>query len=273
MFQSLNSQTFYSIATSIAKKVGDYQRAQLHEGFRIEYKSSVNLVTEVDKKSEAMIVQAIRDQFPHHDIMAEEGGADRKDSPYKWIIDPLDGTTNYAHGYPFFATSIALENQGQVIGGVVYDPMRDELFQAFQGEGAFLNRQPIRVSEINKLEKALMATGFAYNHREAKENNYDHFIHMMHKAQAVRRDGTAALDMCYVACGRYDGFWELNLFPWDTAAGLIIALEAGAKVSRFNGKSYTIYEKDILLSNDKIHKELLAVLCQKGHDISYEEAV
>ena len=175
-------------------------------------------------------------------------------------LDPLDGTVNFAHGYPLFCVSIALEHKGEVIAGVVYDPLADELFSAYKGKGAFLNGDKIQVSQIDKLNRAMVSTGFAYNVREARENNIDNFQDMIMNAQAVRRDGVAALDLCYVACGRYDSFWELNLFPWDTAAGILMVSEAGGKVSRFGGEKYTVYEKDILVSNGKIHPEMVKIL-------------
>ncbi len=259
---TITSQEFMDVAARVAREAGLYQRKKSGETFNIEFKSPINLVTEVDKFCEKLIVDGIGKIFPDHDIMAEEGSGERKNSAYKWIIDPLDGTTNFAHGYPLFAVSIALEYQGKILAGVVYDPMRDEMFSAFAGEGAKLNDKPIHVSKIDKLERALMATGFAYNLRQTKDNNLDHFQNIIMRAQGVRRDGVAAIDLCYVACGRYDGFWELNLFPWDTAAGLLICTEAGGLVTRFDGNPFSVYEKDILVTNSLIHDEMKDVLVE-----------
>jgi myo-inositol-1(or 4)-monophosphatase len=258
--KKINAEEFLAVAEAAAREAGAYQKSAQRTGINYELKGEINLVTEVDKNSEKMIIARIAQKFPDHDIMAEEGSAVRKDSPYKWIIDPLDGTTNFAHGYPLFCVSIALEFKGEVIAGVVYDPMRDELFSASQGGGAFLNGIPITVSAVNTLNAGMLATGFAYNFRETDNNNLNHFRAMMMTAQAVRRDGVAAIDLCYVACGRYDGFWELNLFPWDVAAGCLILTEAGGKVTRFDGSAFSIYDKDICTSNSSLHAQMVKVL-------------
>ncbi len=251
---------FVQVAVDAAKIAGAIQKAHLGRVTEIEYKGEINLVTEVDKKCEAAIIAHLAAHCPDHDVLAEEGGGSRKDSAYKWIIDPLDGTTNYAHGYPLFCVSIALEQNGEIVVGVVYDPNRDELFVAEQGAGARLNGAPIRVSTVPTLNTALLATGFAYNIRTAKQNNLDHFQDFLMTAQAVRRDGVAAIDLCYVAAGRYDGFWELNLFPWDVAAGFLMIREAGGAVSAFNGDPFAVYLKEILASNGQIHEEMSRVL-------------
>lgn len=260
MGAEIKSEEFFSFAQKIAREAGAHQRKHIKSNLKVEFKGDINLVTEVDRHCEEIIVSQIAEKYPDHDIMAEEGTGDRKDSAYKWIIDPLDGTTNFAHSYPLFAVSIALEHNGQVVGGVVYDPMRDEMFRSFKGAGAFLNDEKISVSDVKTIDRAMVATGFAYNLRQTDDNNLNHFENVLMKAQAVRRDGVAAIDLCYVACGRYDAFWELNLFPWDTAAGMLIALEAGATVSKFDGSSYTVYEKDIVISNSLIHQELVDIL-------------
>lgn len=258
----IDSKTFYDVTIAIARKAGVYQKSRLATEVNIEFKGRTNLVTEVDKYCEQMIVTAIKEKFPDHDILAEEGTGERTNSPYKWVIDPLDGTTNFAHSYPMFAVSIALEYQGEVIAGVVYDPMRDELFQGFRGEGSFLNGKRLEVSKINELVKALLATGFAYNVAQTDDNNFNHFQNFMLRSQSVRRDGVASLDICYVACGRYDGFWELNLYPWDVAAAMIILQEAGGQISRFDGSPYSIYEKDVLTSNGHLHSQKVEILKQ-----------
>ena len=260
MTQTISSKAFYNMIVPLIKDVGAYQRSRYSKAIKVEFKGDINLVTEVDKKSEALLVSAIQKQYPDHDILAEEGTGTRKDSQYKWIIDPLDGTTNFAHNYPLFAISVALEFKGEILAGAVYDPLHDEFFRAFKGHGAYLNDKPIKVSMVGQLSKALLVTGFAYNVKKSQDNNLCHFNNMIFRSQAVRRDGVAAIDLCYVACGRYDGFWELNLYPWDTAAGILIAAEAGAKISCFNGSTYSIYERDLLVSNNKIHKEMIKVL-------------
>lgn len=248
------------VATQAARQAGEYICSKWGTGVAFELKGDINLVTEVDKHAEKIIVEHILSVFPDHDIMGEEGQAARKNSEYKWIIDPLDGTTNFAHSYPLFAVSIALEHKGEIVVGVVYDPLRRELFSASRGNGAFLNGNPIRVSAVKTLGSALVGTGFAYNVRETKDNNLREFANMIMHAQGVRRDGVAAIDLCYVACGRYDAFWELNLFPWDVAAGVLVIREAGGRVSNYKGKDFSVYEKEILATNGGFHDEMLAVV-------------
>lgn len=252
--------SFLEIAIEAARGAGALQLQGLAHKPKIEFKGEINLVTDVDRACEKLIGDKIQGAFPDHDFVAEEGSGKRRDSEYKWIVDPLDGTTNFAHGYPLFCTSIALEKAGEVIVGVVYDPNRDELFCAEKGRGATLNGKPIHVSDISQLRRALLVTGFAYNLRDTRNNNIDHFNNMLMSAQAVRRDGVAAVDLCYVACGRYDGFWELNLFPWDMAAGMLILHEAGGRVTKFNGSPFTVYDKEILATNGRIHDQMIKVL-------------
>jgi len=251
---------FTEIAEQACRVAGQLQRDGLKRARQIEFKGSINLVTDVDKACEKEIVDLLQGKFPHHDILAEEGSGRRKDSEYKWIIDPLDGTTNYAHGYKLFCISIALEYRGEIIVGAVYEPNRDEMFLAEQRNGARLNGEKIQVSEVADLNHAMLATGFAYNVRETKNNNLDHFQKFLMKAQAIRRDGVAAIDLCYIADGRYDGFWELNLFPWDVAAGLLMIQEAGGRVTDFRGRPFDIYAKEILASNGKFHDAMVEVL-------------
>lgn len=255
---------FLEVAVRAAKQAGEHILSKWGTGVSFELKGEINLVTEVDKKAEQIILKNLESAFPDHDIMTEEGQAQRKDSEFKWIIDPLDGTTNFAHSYPLFAVSIALEHKGEIILGVVYDPLREELFTAIQGKGAFLNGKSIHVSAVSELGRALLGTGFAYNVRETKENNLREFGNMLMHAQGVRRDGVAAIDLCYVACGRYDGFWELNLFPWDVAAGTLMIREAGGRVSNYSGKKFSVYEKEILATNGRFHDEMLAVITKTG---------
>ncbi len=244
---------FITIAEQACRQAGAIQREGLNSEKNVEFKGAINLVTDIDKACEKAIVELLHSNFPDHDILAEEGTGKRKDSEYKWVIDPLDGTTNYAHGYPLFCTSIALEHKGEVIAGAVYEPNRDEMFLAEKGKGATLNGKKIEVSKTEELDKAMLATGFAYNIRETKINNLDHFSKILFQCQAIRRDGVAAIDLCYVACGYYDGFWELNLFPWDVAAGMLMIQEAGGLVTDFHGRPFHIYSKEILATNRHIH--------------------
>jgi len=254
---------YLEIAKQAARAAGDIQRNKYGRVESVEYKGAINLVTEVDLACEATIIETILSQCPDHQILAEESGLAETSSPYKWIIDPLDGTTNYAHGYPCFAVSIALEHAGEVQMGVIYDPMLDELFEARKGQGAFLNGQQIRVSQTPETKRALLATGFAYDVHEASDDNLDHFADFIKCSQAVRRDGAAAIDLAYVACGRYDGFWELSLWPWDVAVGSLLVTEAGGQMSLFDGSPMDIYAKQIVASNGIIHDDMIRTLNQK----------
>ncbi len=226
----------------------------------IGYKGEIDLVTEADQESEYKIVNIIKDRYPDHRILAEETGASGKTSPYKWIIDPLDGTTNYAHGYPCFCVSIALEYEEEIIYGAIYDPVRKELFSAEKGRGAFLNGNTISVSSISELNSSLLCTGFPYDLRENMDSNMLLFRSFLVKSQAVRRDGSAALDLCYTAAGRFDGFWEQKLHPWDVAAGSLILSEAGGTLSTYRGGPFNIYIPEIVASNGLIHGQMLEVL-------------
>lgn len=248
-------------AVHIAREAGKYQVSRLNTAFNVEYKGEINLVTEVDKACEKMIVDYLRKNFPEYDVLAEEGSNTQSNADYKWIIDPLDGTTNFAHGYPLFCVCIALEYKGEVVMGVVYESNRDEMFTAEKGKGAFCNGKPIHVSKRPTLRESLLVTGFAYNIAEGeKMNNFDHFRNFLMKTRAVRRDGVAAADLCYVACGRYDGFWELYLKPWDIAAGSLILTEAGGKVTAFDGSQFNVYGDEILATNGLIHHAMGDVL-------------
>ncbi|MFQ5354803.1 MAG: inositol monophosphatase family protein, partial [Thermodesulfobacteriota bacterium] len=214
-------------AVEMALEAGALLKARLGHAGRVDFKGEVNIVTEMDRKSEDLIVGRITRDFPGHGIIAEESDERKTTGKYRWIIDPLDGTTNYAHGFPVFCVSIAFESEGQVVFGVVYNPMLGELFIAEKGGGATLNGERIKVSETATLEQSLLATGFPYDLRTSKENNFDLFRDFSVKAQAIRRAGSAALDLAYVACGRYDGFWEMKLSAWDTAAAALMVEEAG----------------------------------------------
>jgi myo-inositol-1(or 4)-monophosphatase len=248
------------IAISAVKESGRIQKEWLGKDKKVELKGEINLVTEVDRICEGRIVEIIKKTFPEHNILTEETPMPEGSSNYRWIIDPLDGTTNYTHGYPCFCTSVALEQEGKVVLGAVYDPLLDELFTAQQGQGAFLNGERIAVSTTELLTESLICTGFPYDLRESPVNNVDHFNNFIMKAQAVRRDGSAALDLCYVALGRFDGFWELKLNPWDVAAGKLVIEEAGGVVTDFKGIPLDIYGQETLASNGRIHEEMVRVL-------------
>jgi myo-inositol-1(or 4)-monophosphatase len=255
--------SYQSVAVQAARKAGEILKKQMGRRRTIGFKGTVNLVTEMDILSEKIIVQEIERRFPDHAVLAEERSASQKPSRFLWIIDPLDGTTNYAHGFPIFSVSIALAKDGEVVLGVVYDPSRDELFTAEKGRGARLNGRQIRVSSESKLTLSLLATGFPYDLRKSKINNFDHFHNFAVRAQAVRRAGSAALDLCYVAAGRFDGFWEMKLGTWDIAAGSLMVSEAGGKVTNFLAQPLNLSGKHVLASNGKIHREMLRIL-KKG---------
>jgi myo-inositol-1(or 4)-monophosphatase len=248
------------LAILTAKESGKIQREWMGKDKKVELKGEINLVTEVDRICERRIIEIIKETFPDHNILTEETPMPEGSSPFRWIIDPLDGTTNYAHGYPCFCTSIAVELEREIVVGVIYDPLLDELFTAQQGRGASLNGARITVSATEQLTNALICTGFPYDLRESPVNNLNHFTNFIMEARAIRRDGSAALDLCYVAAGRFDGFWELKLNPWDVAAGNLIVAEAGGRVTDFGGKALNIYSQETLASNGRIHEEMIGVL-------------
>ncbi|MDR0310525.1 MAG: inositol monophosphatase [Acidobacteriota bacterium] len=251
---------FVRIGEEAARKAGALLRERFNTRFSVEQKGVINLVTEVDLAAEKLIVSHIRGAFPDHAILAEEGHSDTESGPTRWIIDPLDGTTNYAHGYPVFAVSIGIEIDGKIEWGAVYDPMRDELFTARRGAGARLNGVPLRVSETAALNESLLATGFPYDIRTGPRKNLAEFSAFAVLTHGVRRGGSAALDLCYVAAGRLDGFWEHNLRPWDCAAGYLAVREAGGIVTDYSGNQGSIYVSETLASNGRIHEEMKAVL-------------
>lgn len=248
-----------NFAVALTHKAGALLMEKFDQSIEIHYKGDINLVTEADKMSENLIIEAIRRNFPDHGILSEESPAILDGSSMRWIIDPLDGTTNYAHGYPVFCVSIALEKDGEIILGVIYDPTRRDTFIAVRGEGAFLNGKRLAVSKTSDLTRSLLATGFPYDIRESKENNLDYFTMMAKEAQAIRRAGAAALDIAYVAAGRFDGFWELKLQPWDMAAGCLLIEEAGGKITDIFGKPWKLLSPNILVTNGLIHKQMMAV--------------
>ena len=247
------------VALAAAQEAGDILRSGLTKELTISHKGELDLVTEIDTLSEKTIVSHIKRHFSDHQILAEEGTNQQSNSPWRWVIDPLDGTTNYAHRFPYFWVSIAVEFEKTMVIGVIYDPIHNELFVAERGQGATLNGLPLTVSSISRLKESLLVTGFAYSLRTDSENNLNHFTQFLMRVQGVRRMGSAALDLCYVAAGRFDGFWELNLNPWDTAAGFLIVTEAGGAVTDFSKKPFFIEGKEILATNGKIHQEMADV--------------
>jgi myo-inositol-1(or 4)-monophosphatase len=248
------------MAVEAAREAGQMLRENLGRSRKIIYKGKVDLVTNFDNESQEMIFAHLEKNFPDHDFIAEEDLEQERGSAFRWIIDPLDGTTNYAHGFPFFSVSIALEYAGKIVCGVVYDPVRDEIFSGTKEQGAFLNGDRIKVSSTDDLDRSLLATGFPYDLRESSENNIAHFNNFVTRAQAIRRCGSAALDLCYVACGRFDGFWELKLKPWDVAAASLILQEAGGYLSDFENREFSIHSRETLGTNGLIHQQMLDVL-------------
>jgi myo-inositol-1(or 4)-monophosphatase len=253
---------YLDLAMQLARDAGDILKHYAAREKHVEFKGRANLVTIADKESEAFIIRGIHERYPHHAILAEESGVTEsgENTRVRWVIDPLDGTTNFAHQYPFYCVSIAVEENGIVTCGAVYDPCRDEMFSAARGAGAFVNGESLRVSDVDQLSHALLLTGFPYDFRERIEIPLGMFREFLKESQAVRRGGSAALDLCHMAAGRCDGFWELKLQPWDTAAGSVIAEESGARISDFTNGPFAIYKKEILASNGRIHDEMLAVL-------------
>jgi len=245
-----------------ACEAGQLLMDKFENGVKVSFKGKYDLVTEADHASEAHIVNLIRREFPDHDILAEEGEYGSQNSDHRWIIDPLDGTTNYAHGFPWFAVSIALEVNGRLELGVIHNPYVGELYVAERGAGAFLGDRRLKVSPVASLERSLLATGFAYDHKKAKANNYEFFTCFQRAAQACRRPGAASLDLASVAAGRFDGFWELKLKPWDLAAGVLLIEEAGGKVTDFDGQPMALDGIECLASNGLIHDEMKQILQQ-----------
>lgn len=252
---------FFAVAWEAATAAGELIRSKLKETKEVHYKSAIDLVTTVDRESEDRIVGILTKHFPEHSVLAEEKTEIVSSrTAYRWIIDPLDGTTNFAHGYPHVSVSIALEKEGEVILGLVYDPLRNERFAAAKGEGAYLDRNSIQTSRVAELDRALLATGFPYDRREQLDFYLRFYKAFLARCQGIRRNGSAALDLCYVACGRIDGFWEFKLHPWDTAAGGLIVREAGGTLSDFSGHGFSIWGEETLASNGLIHGEMLRVL-------------
>jgi myo-inositol-1(or 4)-monophosphatase len=257
-------EEFSRVGETVVREAGRYLRENLGRRVEASFKGAVDLVTPFDVGAQEILVGRLSAAFPTHGFLAEEGLARPGSSDCRWIIDPLDGTTNFAHAFPVFSVSAALECAGRVVLGLVYDPMRDELFRAEAGHGAFLNGAAIRVSGVADLGRSLLATGFPYDVRTSPVNNLGHWGRFIVRAQAIRRCGSAALDLCYVACGRFDGFWELKLKPWDVAAGALAVGEAGGRVTDFDGAEFALQAPEILATNGLIHREMLEVLGKPG---------
>ena len=246
---------------NIAKEAGSVIREGFGKSFKIEFKTGENnLVTEIDKASEKVITDFIRKKYPSHSILAEEGSGEQNDSEYLWVIDPLDGTTNFAHGLPIFSVSIGLQKNGKTIAGVVYDVMRGIIFSAELGAGAFAKSEKIAVSNNDNLAHSMLVTGFPYNKKENPDKLFERFIALTKTARGVRRLGSAAIDFCYLASGVFDGFWEVHLHPWDICAGKLIVEEAGGLVTDFHGNKTNIYTKRILSTNGNIHEQVIKVM-------------
>ncbi len=253
-------QPTLDVLEELARAAGEILRAGYEQDLQVEYKGAIDPVTEVDRRSEAYLLGEIGRRFPASRVLAEESGASGSGSDGLWYIDPLDGTVNYAHGVPIFAVSIAYAPAGEVTLGVVYDPLRDELFRAERGRGAWLNGRRLRVSQVSELRRSLLVTGFPYDILHTPRNNFDHFARLAKLTQGVRRLGSAALDLCYVAAGRFDGYWELKLSPWDLAAGGLIAAEAGARVTDLDGRPDYLTSGSILAAPPALHPQILAAL-------------
>jgi myo-inositol-1(or 4)-monophosphatase len=256
MSQSPDNFEFVPSMSEIAREAGKLLMDYFQQRVKIEYKGDADLVTEADRNSEKLILSRIRAQWPAHEVIGEEGARIETGGDYRWYVDPLDGTTNFAHGFPVFCVSLGLTFQGKRVAAVVYDPTRDELFAAERGKGAVLNGQAIAVSKIAKLAQSLVGTGFPSHKRHKNPNIY--FYHQLTlRSHGVRRAGSAALDLASVASGRLEGFWEFNLNAWDTAAGILIVEEAGGAVTGVNGQALEVTDRDVVATNGMIHSELL----------------
>ncbi len=245
--------------SAIAREAGALLLDSFQRRIGFEYKGDVDLVTAADRASEKLITEHIRKQWPTHDLMGEEGATRETGSDYRWYIDPLDGTTNFAHGFPVFCVSLALEFKGERIAGVLYDPTRDELFAAEKGSGAFLNDRPMHVSKVDRIEECLAGTGFP-SHKRHKNPNIHFYHEITLHTHGVRRAGSAALDLGFVAAGRLDAFWEFNLNPWDTAAGVLLVQEAGGRVTDMSGGPWQLNSRETLASNGIVHEAFIGII-------------
>ena len=250
--------SFLDVAIETAREAGAILLAEFDRPVKISHKGDVDIVTQADKRSEQAIVARLRSHFPKHAIVAEEGGGNESDSPFRWHVDPLDGTTNFAHGYPCFCVSLGLEEAGEIIAGVIFQPVSGELFTAARGEGAYLNQKKIEVSRIETLATSLLSTGFP-SVKRAQNPNIHYYWDFTLRSHGVRRDGSAAMDLAAVACGRFEGFWEFGLHPWDTAAGILLVREAGGVVTQFDGQPYRLGDRELMASNGRVHEEMKQV--------------
>ena len=258
------SWRYLAVATEAVLRAGRIQRERYGSGVPVEYKGEIDLVTEVDRACELAILDAIRARYPGHDIVTEETDLARTGSRHVWFVDPLDGTVNFAHSYPCFCASVALAVDGEVVAGAVFDPVRDELFSAEKGSGAHLNGRPLKVTTADALIRSLVITGFPYDLHEKLEERLRPFNRLMGLARAVRRDGSAALDLCYVGAGRADGFWEVILKPWDMHAGRLIVEEAGGRATRLDGRPLGLGPDGVVASNGLIHDALVEALREEA---------
>ena len=247
--------SYLEVAVEAALEGGGILLEEYARPADISYKGEVDIVTQADRRSEQAVVSRLRKYFPKHTVVAEEGGGVKSESPFRWYVDPLDGTTNFAHKYPCFAVSIGLEEEGELVAGVIYQPITKELFTAAKGQGAYLDKKPIRVSSIPKLATGLLATGFP-SVKRSQNPNIHYYWDFTLRSHGVRRDGSAALDLASVACGRFDGFWEFGLHSWDTAAGVLLVREAGGVATTFSGQPYRPGDPEILASNGHVHDEM-----------------
>ncbi len=260
---SKDQQRTLGFVAALARAVGD-RIMKSRRRVRVSYKGEVDLVTQYDREAQDMIVSAIEKTYPGYGVLSEEDVNTNAGCRARWIIDPLDGTTNFAHGLPIWAISIALETDKEIVLGVVHDPSRNETFSAVRKRGARLNGRVIRVSATRKLDHSLLVTGFPYDIRRSADNNLRQFAAFAVRSRAVRRLGSAALDLCYTACGRFDGYWEMKLSPWDQAAGSLIVREAGGRITDFAGKDFDIYGDQVLATNGLIHRSMMRVLSRSG---------
>ena len=251
-----------NVAIEAAREAGRFLKYSVGKVKSIEMKKGEerNLVSDIDKASEARVIEIIKRHYPGHSILAEESGATGSATDYTWVIDPLDGTTNYLHGLPIYCVSIGIERKGEIVAGVVYDPNLDEMFTAEKGGGAFVNGKRLKVSSASRIATSLLVTGFPYDIADNPDNAVEHFVNFLMASQGLRRLGSAALDLSYVAAGRLDGFWEVNLNPWDMAAGVLFVTEAGGTVTDFTGKASSIRKRQVLASNGVIHEAMLGIL-------------
>ncbi len=264
MNSEINPKDVLPFLRRVSEQAGEAIVSYFRKDFRVDRKDlrpgGIDIVTDADRASEEIILEAISRDFPGHDVLTEETPTERSDSRYLWLIDPLDGTVNFAHGFPVFCVSIALAQDGDLVAGIVYDPLRGESFCAIRNNGAFLNGEQIRVSSTERLAACLLATGFPYDRAFSADNNVAEFSRVVIKVQGVRRAGSAAIDLAYVACGRFDGFWELKLNPWDQAAGMLLVQEAGGRISDRTGNPTDYYTRSIVATNGRIHDTLVGIL-------------